>query len=281
MSAITETDDNLAMVSKAGRDRKSAASTRANSGSSIVNDDNATSSSSTSNFATPSPLHASSSMSSFFADESYDAGVPPPERMTIFDLLDNLEIPQRLERLQSSISAQKEKVRQQRLMLSTAGADAKGRVVDQLRRRVASPEEQLDHYRLRVRKAVDRLGRQWNNQQAVSNREKLSFCAAVMNIFISGYLIGGHAQWFPLWYTLQLLYFMPVRFYTYQKRGYHYFLADLCYFTNALLLLSIWVIPNSKRLFLSVYCLAFGNNAIAIAMWKNMLVFHSLDKVTR
>ena len=57
-------------------------------------------------------------------------------------------------------------------------------------------------------------------------------------------------------------------------------MADLCYFVNLLLILTIWFFPHSKRLFISTYCLAFGNNAVAIAMWRNSLVFHSLDKVT-
>jgi len=56
--------------------------------------------------------------------------------------------------------------------------------------------------------------------------------------------------------------------------------ADLCYFVNLLMLLTIWFFPGSKRLFISTYCLAMGNNAVAIAMWRNSLVFHSLDKVT-
>lgn len=73
---------------------------------------------------------------------------------------------------------------------------------------------------------------------------------------------------------------MPIRWYTYHKIGFHYFLADLCYFVNLLLTLSIWFFPHSKRLFISTFCLAFGNNAVAIAMWRNSLVFHSLDKVT-
>jgi len=47
-----------------------------------------------------------------------------------------------------------------------------------------------------------------------------------------------------------------------------------------LLVLTIWFFPQSKRLLISTYCLAFGNNAIAIAMWRNSLVFHSLDKTT-
>ena len=73
---------------------------------------------------------------------------------------------------------------------------------------------------------------------------------------------------------------MPIRYYNYHKIGFHYFLADLCYFVNLLMILSIWFFPQSKRLFISTYCLAMGNNAVAIAMWRNSLVFHSLDKVT-
>lgn len=132
-----------------------------------------------------------------------------------------------------------------------------------------------------MKASVDKLGKQWNDTKAVTLREKFSFIFGVLNILISGYLIGGRPELFHIWYTLQLLYFMPIRFFTYKRRGLHYFLADLCYFVNFLLLLSIWVFPNSKRLFISTYCLAFGNNAIAIAMWRNSLVFHSLDKVTR
>jgi hypothetical protein len=128
--------------------------------------------------------------------------------------------------------------------------------------------------------SVERLGRQWNDTRVITLREKISFICGVMNIFISGYLIGGFPEYFHLWYTAQVLYFMPIRFYTYHRRGYHYFLADLCYFVNFLLMLSIWVFPNSKRLFTAVYCLAFGNNAVAIVMWRNSLVFHSFDKVT-
>ena len=143
-----------------------------------------------------------------------------------------------------------------------------------------SADEQLDRYRKRMRSRVDKLGRHWNDTKAISLREKISFICGVMNIFISGYLIGGFPQYFHLWYTVQLLYFMPIRFFTYHSRGYHYFLADLCYFVNVLLFLSIWVFPNSKRLFTAAYCLAFGNNAVAIIMWRNSLVFHSFDKVT-
>ena len=205
----------------------------------------------------------------------------PPETLTMFDLLDNLALPTRLEKWQNKISAQTERVRRQREKITSSTFSAKDRVVEEWRRRLPPPDEQLDKYRRRMRDSVDRLGSQWNDTKAITAREKVSFIAGVLNIFISGYLIGAHPDLFYYWFTAQLFYFMPIRYYTYHKRGYHYFLADMCYFVNLLLLLTIWIAPQSKRLFISTYCLAYGNNAVAIAMWRNSMVFHSLDKVTR
>lgn len=220
----------------------------------------------------------SSNISSFQEDwETF----PPLDRITMFDLLDNFALPRQLEKWQSTLAVQKEKVKRQREKLKSTGMNAKDRVVEQWRRRLPTPDEQLEKYRKRMRISVERLGARWNATLAVTFREKVSFIAGVFNIFISGYLVGGIPEYFYYWYTAQVAYFMPIRAYTYHRQGYHYFLADLCYFVNALLLLSIWVFPQSKRLFISTYCLANGNNAVAIAMWRNSMVFHSLDKTTR
>ncbi|MCJ1420710.1 hypothetical protein MMC32_007069 [Xylographa parallela] len=229
-----------------------------------------------------SPPHLSRN-ASFAGSSSYQEDwevFPPLDKLTVFDLLDNLALPQRLEKWQTTLNVQKEKVKRHQQKLKSTGLNAKDRVVEEWRRRLPTPDEQLDKYKRRMRDSVDRLGTRWNDTKAVTLREKLSFIAGVLNIFISGYLIGAHPERFYWWFTLQLAYFMPIRWYTYQKRGYHYFLADLCYFVNLLLLLSVWVFPQSKRLFISTYCLAYGNNAVAIAMWRNSMVFHSLDKVT-
>lgn len=231
---------------------------------------------------TPGLLSRSSSFTNSIAwDEDELDGLPPLDRLTVFDFLENFALPQRLEKLQASISAQTDKVRKQQERLKSTSKIAKERVVDEWKKRIPPADEKLDKYRRRVRDSVDRLGKRWNDPKGVTTREKLSFISSVLNIFISGYLVGAFPEFFHYWYTAQLLYFFPIRFYTYRKRGYHYFLADLCYFVNLLLLISIWAFPNSKRLFISTYCLAFGNNAVAIAMWRNALVFHSLDKVTR
>ncbi|KAM0670509.1 hypothetical protein BB8028_0003g04060 [Beauveria bassiana] len=222
--------------------------------------------------------HPSFSGSSSYHDD-WDS-LPPLDRLTVLDLLDNFALPQQLEKLQKGISAQTDKVRRSRDALKSKTQTARHRMVEEWRRRVPSADEQFDRYRKRMRQRVDKLGRQWNDTKAISLREKISFICGVMNIFISGYLIGGYPEYFHLWYTVQLVYFMPIRMFTYHRRGYHYFLADLCYFVNVLLMLSLWAFPSSKRLFTAAFCLAFGNNAVAIIMWRNSLVFHSFDKVT-
>ncbi|KAI0854367.1 hypothetical protein F5Y00DRAFT_256859 [Daldinia vernicosa] len=211
--------------------------------------------------------------------EDWDS-YPPLDRLTVLDLLDNFALPQQLEKLQRGISAQTEKVRKSRAALKNRGQVAKERMVEEWRRRVPSADEQLERYRKRMKQSVEKLGRQWNDTKVITLREKVSFIGGVMNIFISGYLLGAYPEYFHIWYTAQLVYYMPIRFYTYRRRGYHYFLADLCYFVNLLLFLSLWVFPASKRLFIAAYCLAYGNNAVAIIMWRNSLVFHDFDKVT-
>ncbi|KAI9755375.1 MAG: hypothetical protein M4579_004304 [Chaenotheca gracillima] len=230
----------------------------------------------------PSPsLSASNSRSDSFTLETDDwEGIPPLDKITVFDIFDNLALPQRLENWQQTINAQKAKLQKHREKLRSSGWNAKDRVVEEWRRRLPPPDEQLLKYRKSMRESVDRLGRRWTDTKSVTAREKMSFIAGVLNVFISGYLIGGAPEYMYLWYTAQLCYFMPIRYYTYHQTGYHYFLADLCYFANLLAMLSIWVFPQSKRLFISTYCLSYGNNAVAIAMWRNSMVFHSLDKVT-
>ena len=219
------------------------------------------------------------STSTFHDSEDVDE-LPPLDRLTIFDFIENLSLPHSIEKLQQSIATQREKVFRQQQKFKTSSQQARGKVVEEWKRRIPPPDEQLSNYRKRIGGSVDRLGARINDTKYATTREKASFIAGVLNIFISGYLIGAFPEYFHLWYTAQIAYFYPLRFYLYHRKGYQYFLADLCYYVNFLLLLSIWVFPQSKRLFISTFCLGFGNNAIAIAMWRNSLVFHSFDKVT-
>lgn len=228
-----------------------------------------------------SPYLLSRNNSSYFSKDFHDSIEDTPmDRLTIFDIVGNLALPSKLEKWQTALAGQKERVMKQQKALKSRGSYAREKAVNEWRKRVPTAEEQLSKYRTRVKKSIDDVNKRWVETVTISTREKLSFMSAVLNIFISGYLIGAVPEKFYWWFTAQFLYFMPIRYYTYHRKGYHYFLADLCYFVNALCILTIWVFPQSKRLFISSYCLAYGNNAVAIVLWRNSLVFHSLDKVT-
>lgn len=240
---------------------------------------NHTSSLSSNNSSPPTPSLSRDVSFNNASPEDWEA-YPALDKLTMFDLVGSLAIPQRLEQWQNAITAQKEMVKKHQERIKSTGMSAKQRAIMEWRKRVPTADEQLEKYRSRMKSSVDRLGRKWSDTAAITLREKMSFIAGVLNVFISGYIIGAQPSAFYYWFTAQLCYFMPLRFYTYQKKGYHYFLADLCYFVNLLTILTVWFFPNSKRLFISTYCLAYGNNAIAVAMWRNSMVFHSLDKVT-
>lgn len=110
--------------------------------------------------------------------------------------------------------------------------------------------------------------------------EKAFYAYAVASIAAAGFVIGKYPTYFPLYHTVVFCSLMPIRFYTYFKQSYQYYLADLCYYANLLLLLFIWVFPGSKSLFVLVFSLTLGTLAFAVITWRNSLVLHSIEKTT-
>ena len=149
--------------------------------------------------SSPSLMPSLTRNSSFSGSSSYQEdweAFPPLDRLTVFDIFDNLALPAKLEKLQNTLSAQTEKMRRHRERIKMSGTTVKDRVVEEWRRRVPpSADEQLDKYRKRMAKSVERLGQRWNEEKVVSTREKVAFIAGVLNIFISGYLIGAYPHW--------------------------------------------------------------------------------------
>jgi len=93
-------------------------------------------------------------------------------------------------------------------------------------------------------------------------------------------MFGMAPQWIHIAYTVQGCYLLPLRFYQYKKRAWHYFLFDLCYYVTILNFIFIWFFPSSPALFVACYCLSHGSLASAVITWRNSLVFHDQDKVT-
>lgn len=121
---------------------------------------------------------------------------------------------------------------------------------------------------------------QSSETKAVVLREKISFVLGAANIFLTAMFLSMGAQAMAYWYTLKFVAFISIRAVLYRRKSQHYFLFDFCYFANACLLVYIWLLPHSPTLFSVCFLFANGPLAWAVPLWKNSLVFHSLDKLT-
>ncbi|KAI5968697.1 hypothetical protein CANMA_002133 [Candida margitis] len=113
-----------------------------------------------------------------------------------------------------------------------------------------------------------------------SSTEKLFYAVSVFIIACAGFTIGKYPEYFPHFHTAIFVVLMPIRFYTYFKQSFQYYLADLCYYVNLLLMLFIWAFPQSPTLFVSVFSLSLGTLSWAVITWRNSLVLHSVEKTT-
>ncbi|KDQ06243.1 hypothetical protein BOTBODRAFT_60699 [Botryobasidium botryosum FD-172 SS1] len=141
-------------------------------------------------------------------------------------------------------------------------------------------ERELQRFKHRATNTVASFSQAWRSASVMRTREKVSFFFGVMTVLVSALLFGMAPQWIHLVYTILALILLPIRFVTYRRQNYHYFLADQCYFVNILCLIYLWILPGNKSLFVACYCLCHGTLASAVITWRNSLVFHSVDKVT-
>ncbi|WWC89832.1 uncharacterized protein L201_004760 [Kwoniella dendrophila CBS 6074] len=141
-------------------------------------------------------------------------------------------------------------------------------------------EREVERIKVKLAAKVTHLSSTWRSAQVVRTKDKISFLFGVMSLAFTCLLYGMAPEYMPLAYTIQSGLYLPLRFYTYKRKAWHYFLfGNLCYFVNVLDLLWIWVFPSSTTLFICCYLLTLGPIASAIITWRNSLVFHSLDKI--
>ncbi|KAK9711517.1 hypothetical protein K7432_007777 [Basidiobolus ranarum] len=126
----------------------------------------------------------------------------------------------------------------------------------------------------------EKMARKWQEKNVVRLRDKVSFVMGVSNIFAVAYLVGRIPSWLPEWYTFWAISLVLLRFVIYKTKAWHYFVFDLCYFVNVLVIFYLWVFPQNNLVFSAAFCLSHGPLLWAVVAWRNSLVFHSLDKVT-
>ncbi|ODV94069.1 hypothetical protein PACTADRAFT_50959 [Pachysolen tannophilus NRRL Y-2460] len=139
---------------------------------------------------------------------------------------------------------------------------------------------EIDKLKSNILKRLDSLNTKVSETMVASKTEKLFYAIALYNVFLTGIIIAKYPTYFHIYYSTLFCVLMPIRYLTYWKRGYGYFLADLCYYVNLLVMLFLWCFPNSKHLFVVCFAFTFGTLSWAVVTWRNSLVLHSIEKIT-
>ncbi|KAI0267402.1 hypothetical protein BC834DRAFT_871173 [Gloeopeniophorella convolvens] len=201
------------------------------------------------------------------------------EYANAFTLLDTMETywDSRIDLLQRNISKRKDNLKMRAELALNDIFKGKPPSPDAL---AENFEREVVKLRLKVSTRMVSLSAAWQSAKVVRTREKISFFFGVMSLVCSALMFGLAPQYVHISYTLQSLYLLPYRYYTYKKLKWHYFLFDLCYYVTILNFVFIWILPQSPSLFVACYCLSQGSLASAVITWRNSLVFHDADKVT-
>ncbi|CCA71797.1 related to Integral membrane protein [Serendipita indica DSM 11827] len=153
---------------------------------------------------------------------------------------------------------------------------------DVLKRRGIDPniDRELDKLKKTLSIRMQKVNTAWHSTKVVRTREKISFFLGVHTVLGSALMVCLYPQWVHIFYTAACAYLLPLRFFSYKRKAYHYFLFDLCYYVTILNFVYIWLFPGSATLLTACYCLSHGSLASAVITWRNSLVFHDVDKVT-
>lgn len=110
-------------------------------------------------------------------------------------------------------------------------------------------------------------------------RHMVCFCCSMVDLVVSAFWLGASPLTFYQYHSFKALLLIGLRAIWYRWMGDHYFLFDLCYVCNGLLILYLWVFPDSEWLCQAV-CGFFGLLLISIPLFRNSFVPHSLDRIT-
>lgn len=110
-------------------------------------------------------------------------------------------------------------------------------------------------------------------------RDKAAFVLGVSHLTVSAYWLGVSPSTFYELYTFKAALLLTLRLVLYRRAKMHYYLLDFCYYANALMLLHVWALPELCALRRILFAFSMGPLAWSIILFRNSMIFHSLDKV--
>ena len=111
-------------------------------------------------------------------------------------------------------------------------------------------------------------------------RDKITFTLGTLDLLISAYWLGASPKTFYKLYSAKAVVLLALRWVYYRSKKWHYYMFDLCYAVQILILLNVWVFPLNITLSKVTFAFSLGPLLWSILAFRNSLVYHSLDKVT-
>jgi len=186
----------------------------------------------------------------------------------------------RLPRIPGAIGVRRAREGIQRRWRYTITGAEDVRVRDHYGGKLSTARSKYSSVRERVRVKAEEQRAKMEEPTAIRLRDKLSFMLGVVGCFVIEACVLQAPQLYPY---LFLSFFLPLyvlRLYIYGSLSWHWFLVDFCYFSNFACVWGIVGAPASTTLLIMNFAHTSGPLALAIPIWRNSLVFHSLDKVT-
>uniref|UniRef100_A0A7S0T9D0 Glycerophosphocholine acyltransferase 1 n=1 Tax=Erythrolobus madagascarensis TaxID=708628 RepID=A0A7S0T9D0_9RHOD len=164
--------------------------------------------------------------------------------------------------LLGDLAAMKERGQERLVSLRTAASHRRGALESALRAR-----------RAEIRAKIER-------PSFVLTVDKASFVFFIMLLMLTELVLLTAPRQLYVLYSVIILPLMLARYWTYKKDKFHYFMYDFCYFAQVILLISLYALPTNQTAAQLNFAVANGPLAWAVVLWKNSLVFHSVDKMT-
>lgn len=163
---------------------------------------------------------------------------------------------------------------------SSIVGELKGRVDANQKKLRAMAHKQRQNLERKVHNRRKKLKKLLADPAVVLTMDKISFVMGVLTIMvIEGVMLLAPSQ-MGLLYTSLLIPLMVARYILYRADLFHYFMYDFCYFSQVLLLVHMYKHPDNIKLAKCLFSISNGPLALAVVMWRNSLVFHSMDKMT-
>jgi len=140
--------------------------------------------------------------------------------------------------------------------------------------------QQRQNLKSKIQKRRKKLQKILSDPVVVMTMDKFSFVFGVLNIMIIELVLLVAPDRMGLLYTILLVPLMLARYIIYRADLYHYFMYDFCYFSQIMMLVHMYAYPENERLAKALFAISNGPLAMAVVLWRNSLVFHSMDKMT-